>query len=175
MAATRAVRTARAGAEGVTPMLTFPSLRFADPAGSLALFGLLAQPSADAVVDVLPEAGRQRLGGGELEGPLPRRPQEQGRFRALPVEAVGEVELVGDEEDPDAGLQQRPHDLTPDLRSFQLVGRRERLVEQHEAARTDLVCDRAHALELFVEAPADHIRVLLADEVGEDLPGDGGP
>ena len=33
----------------------------------------------------------------------------------MAVEAVGEVELVGDEEDPDASFQQRAHELAADL------------------------------------------------------------
>jgi hypothetical protein len=51
------------------------------------------------------------------------------------VEAVSEVELVGDEQDPDAGLEQCAHYLAADLRPFALVGSRERLVKQHPALR----------------------------------------
>jgi hypothetical protein len=55
----------------------------------------------------------------ELEGPpsagLPWGSQEQSRAGALAAEAVGEVELVGDEEDPDDGLQQRADDLAANL------------------------------------------------------------
>src|ERR1700735_3774733 len=80
---------------------------------------LLAEPSADAVVDIFAVARGQRFGHGEPEGPppvgLPRGAQEQRRSRALPVEAVGEVELVGDEEHPDPGLQERAYHLTGDL------------------------------------------------------------
>ena len=49
--------------------------------------------------DVVPVAGGQRLGDGELVGPLPaglpRGSQEDGVIGLLLAEAVGEVELGG--------------------------------------------------------------------------------
>jgi len=72
----------------------------------------LAEPSADAVVDVHAEAGGKRLGDSELEGPpaarLARRSEEERWVCGLAAEAVGEVEVVGDEEDSDRGLKAAP-------------------------------------------------------------------
>ena len=89
----------------------------------------------------------------------------------LAVEAVGEVEPVGNEEHPDLCVQQGADDLVADLGSLALVGPGEGLVEQHEAMRPDLAGDGAHAPQLVIQPPAGHAGIFFPDEVGEDPAG----
>jgi hypothetical protein len=56
-------------------------------------------------------------------------------MRVLTVEALREVELVGDEEDLDLCLQEGADDLASDLGLLALVRGGEGLVEEHEAVQ----------------------------------------
>jgi hypothetical protein len=87
---------------------------------------------------------------------------------------VGQVEQVGDEHDADPRLDQGPHDLAAYLRAFLLVGGRERLVGQQQAARPELAGDVAHPAQFLVQLAVLHGRVLFPLEVGEDALADAG-
>ena len=82
-------------------------------------FVVLIQPAAKLVVEVFPEAGRERFLDRELVGPapvrLPLRPEEQGRAGVIPEEPLGELEPVGHVEHPDLRVQQSAGDLVTDL------------------------------------------------------------
>src|SRR6202034_649060 len=103
---------------------------------------VLVQPPAELVVEVLSEAGRERLFHRELvvaaSVGLAFGSEEEGGAGLLAAEPLGEFEPVGDEEDRDLGLQQGAGDLVTDLGSLTLVGPGEGLVEQHQAVRPDL-------------------------------------
>ena len=104
----------------------------------------------------------------------PLRAQEQRR-RIMPgVAALRQVVQVGDEDDPDAGLGQRADDLAGDLGALALVGGRERLVAQQQAAGRDLAGDGAHPVQFLVQLPLLHRGVFLALEVREDPGADAG-
>jgi hypothetical protein len=61
------------------------------------------------------------------------------------MEAVGEVELVGDEEHPDAGFQEGSNDLAAYAEPSR-IDRCERLIEQRDALQAD---PRAAAAQIW--------------------------
>src|SRR5579875_3502160 len=111
------------------------------------------QPAAVQVIEVLSEAGWERVLDNQLVDPAavrgPLGSQGQRAVRALAAEPVGELEPVRHEERPDLSLQQGPDDLMPDLSSLARGGPGEGLVEEHEAVRPDPAGDLAHAPELL--------------------------
>src|SRR6202050_4716980 len=166
----------RSGAEGSAESLTYepvrPSRRRSTPSRLMPWRArgrgnrfILVQPGAELVVEVFSEAGRERFFYRELVVAAPVRPalgsQEQDGARVLAVEAVGEVEPVGDEEHLDLGVEQGADDLVADLGSFALVGPGEGFVEQHEAVRPDMVSDGAHAPQFVVQPPAGHAGIFF--------------
>jgi len=118
-------------------------------------------------------ARRQRLARLDEKGPPPvREPlgaQEQD-VRAVPLrEAPGELVRVGDEEDLRTRLDERGQDALGDVGALALVRGRERLVEEQDGSRREVVDELAEPLELLVELAAGHRAVLATPEVGEQV------
>src|SRR3990172_7099179 len=126
----------------------------------------------DPPIQVFAKARRQRCVFDESKRspPVgqPFRTKEQGGAHLREVKPLRQIEQVGYVDHLDAGFQQGPDDLPRDLRTFSLVGRSERLVEQNDAVRGHVVDDRAHSAELFVQLPALHAGVFFPLVVRKD-------
>jgi hypothetical protein len=86
-------------------------------------------------------------------------------------------EFVGmrDEEHRFVLVDQRPCDLSGDLRALPLVGRGERFVEQEERVRREMVHDLAHSFQFFIELAALHRRIFLTLVMREETVAHAGP